>query len=187
MKTGGLKTGIVVATCDAHARTWLPDCLKSLVPLPVHLAWNVPGANHFDPAAVYHGLELGLDEFWVLPDTVVVHQVQVLKRTLASGLAYSVGPGYLSCIGKVRASTIRALGLPPKPQTKLEAVHFELGFMRMLAQLEERAGLLEVLDAGFTDGPAREFRHGRDNMVLETELLTKYKGTWALDMIREPA
>jgi hypothetical protein len=179
---GAVKRGIVIATCDAHAGTWLTDCLRSLAGLPVVLAWNDgERRNAFDAAALFVGWELGLDEWWVLPDTVVVHEPDRLMTLLEDdGQAYALGANFLSCIGKVRRSTIEQVGLPPEPTTKMQAVKFEWRWFKRYAQAERR---LITIDRNFADGPEREWRHGRNNMVLRSSLLTKWKGHWTIPMV----
>lgn len=174
------RCGIVVATCEAHASTWLVDCLRSLAGVPVTLCWNRPDRNWYDPGALLVGWEAGFDEWWCLPDTVVVADPAGLVARLGDGRSWSLGAGLLSCIGKVCRSQVAEMGLPSAPQTKRQAVDCELGWFREFA-----ARFCTTIDPGFCDGPEREWRHGRENMVLRSSLLTKFKGTWLDTMIRE--
>lgn len=178
-----MRKGIVVASCAKTAATWLPDCLASLgdVPFGVVVAWSTPERNEFDVSALRVGVEQ-FDEFWMLPDTTVVHDVGTILATLSiDGLSCSLGPAYLSCIGKVCSADARRVGLPTWPRTKLEAVEVELGWFRRYAF----ATGAQCLDRNFMDGPDREWRHGRQNMVLRSSVLTKFKGCWNLDMVAE--
>lgn len=178
-----MRKGIVVASCARTASTWLADCLDSLadVPFGVTVAWSTPERNEFDVSALRVGVEQ-FDEFWMLPDSTIVHDVGLMLATLSvDGLSCSLGAAYLSCIGKVCSADARRVGLPKWPRTKMEAVEVELGWFRRYAF---SVGA-QTLDRAFTDGPKREWRHGRQNMVLESSVLTKFKGTWTLDMVAE--
>lgn len=178
-----MRKGVVVATCEKTSRTWLVDCLRSLADVPVTIAYSTPQRNEFDVAALRVGCEL-FDEFWMLPDTTLVKDVDLLVLTLAQdGRSFSAGPGYISCIGKVCTADAKRVGLPQWPRTKMDAVNVELGWFRRYAF----ATGATVLDPGFTDGPRREERHGRLNMVLESDLFIKWKGTWDVSMIVEEA
>lgn len=176
-----LRKGVVVASCAKTSRTWLPDCLASLDGVPVTVAWSTPQRNEYDVSALRVGCEM-FDEFWMLPDSTVVKDVGLLLGTLAvDGLSCSAGPGFISCIGKVVTADAKRVGLPVWPRSKMDAVNVELGWFRRYAF----ATNAQVLDRSFTDGPRREERHGRLNMVLESDLLLKFKGTWDLSMVAE--
>jgi hypothetical protein len=171
------RCGIVVATCDAHASTWLVDCLRSLAGLPVTLRWNTPDENWYDPGALFTGYEAGFDEWWMMPDTVVVTDQAALLRYLGDGQSWALGRRFISCIGKVCRKDVDAL--PQPPTTKRQAVDCELGWFATFA---ERC---RVIDPTFWDGPERETRHGQERMVLRSSVLTKFKGTWNDHMIVE--
>lgn len=174
------RCGIVVATCDAHASTWLVDCLRSLAGLPVTLRWNTPpDANWYDPGALFEGYRAGFGEWWVMPDTVEVTDPVGLVALLGDGRSYALGPRFISCVGKVTRADVDAVGLPKAPVTKRQAVDVELGWF---GSFSERC---QVIDQGFMDGGDIVDRHGRPNMVLRSRLLTKYKGCWNDHMIRE--
>ena len=172
------RCGIVVATCDAHASTWLVDCLRSLAGLPVTLRWNTPEANHYDPGALFTGYEAGFDEWWMMPDTVVVTDQAAFVRYLGDGRSWALGGGFISCIGKVTRADVDAAGLPTPPFSKTQAVDLEASWF---SKFSSRCS---VIDEGFRDGSEFEDRHGRRNMVLRSSLMTKYKGTWSRAMIR---
>lgn len=175
--------GIVISSCAKTARTWLPDCLASLGTLAsgITIAWSTPERNEYDVAALRVGIE-NFDEFWMLPDTTIVKNPSLLYGLLQlDGFSCSAGPGYISCIGKIVTADALAIGLPKWPRSKMEAVQVELGWFRRYA---ESVGA-QVLDHMFMDNERREMRHGRLNMVLESSLFMKFKGTWDVAMIAE--
>jgi hypothetical protein len=173
------RCGIVVATCDAHSTTWLPDCLRSLAGLPVTLRWNTPAANWYDPGALLEGYAAGFDEWWVLPDTVVVTDPAAMVALLGDGRSYALGTRFISCIGKVTRADVDAVGLPAAPVTKRLAVDCELGWFGGFSNR------CQVIDPTFWDSSEYVERHGRNNMILRSRVLTKYKGCWSDAMIRE--
>lgn len=172
--------GVVVTTCQEHKHTWLLDCLSTLKDVPVAIHWNDSNNNHYEAG----GLETGLanfSRFWLIPDTVVVKNLDLMWHYLKTDDEYCLGPGFISCIGIITWSGFAKMsgGLPAMPRNKHEAVDIELSWFSKYAAIN-----CSVIDPTFHDGPIREWRHGRENMVLDSPILTKYKGTWDRSMIK---
>lgn len=177
-----MRRGIVIASCAKTARTWLPDCLESLgavANVPIVVSYSTPARNEYDVSALRVGVA-AFDEFWMMPDTCIVKDCRRLLDHLGDeGQSYAMGPNYISCIGKVVSASAERFGLPAWPRNKIEAVGVEARWFPGYAKHTKA----RVLDNGFVDGPRFEERHGRLNMVLESYLLLKFKGTWDLAMI----
>lgn len=173
-----MRRGIVVSTCPANVRTWLPDCLESI---RTDVTVVQSGIGGFETSGLIAGTHL-FDEFWLFPDTVVVEDYGLLRDLLDEPGAVSVGAGYFCCMGKFVTEHVLSMGLPAYPWSKYAAVDVELGWMPKQAV----ASGAKVLDERFTDGSEFVERHGRRNMVLRTGLLTKFKGTWDRSMIADP-
>lgn len=65
----------------------------------------------------------------------------------------------------------------PIPKSKAEAIEFELSWTKKYV---EQAQGVEVLFPELKDANARrkEFKHNRENLILENQYLIKYKGNW---------
>jgi hypothetical protein len=177
----GVNVGVVVTTCQEHKHSWLLDCLESLKDVPTLIHWNDADRNYFEAGGIEPGY-IFFDRFWLIPDTVVVKNLDLMYYYLNSkGNEFCLGPNFISCIGVLTKEGIaRMNGIPTMPTNKHEAVDIELAWFSRYAQMNR----CEVIDPGFFDGPIREWRNGRLNMVLDSPILTKYKGTWDRSMIR---
>lgn len=174
-----MNAGVVVTTCEAHQHTWLLDCLKSLKDVPVAIHWNDEQHNHFEAGGVETGWTW-FERFWLIPDTVVVKNLDLLWFYLKSEGEFVLGPRFLSCIGIMTTQGLSNVGMPTMPRNKSEAVDVESSWFSRYAD----TNFSQIIDPGFMDGPIREWRNGRLNMVLDSPILTKYKGTWDRSMIK---
>lgn len=170
--------GIVISTHMSSLRTWLPDCLESIAVYSefIHVHVNTPDANYFEAGGITAGWRK-FDQFWHIPDTVVVKNPADLFKHAGS---VSAGPRYISCVGLLRSSTIDTIGPPDLPVDKLAAAVLveDLWFHKYMDYDPPK-----ILDQGFDDKQVFVERHGRTNMVLESDLFRKYKGTWNVSMI----
>ena len=187
-----METGVVVVTHVNNAETWYRDCIDSLMPsieagTNVVTYTNTDQENHYEGGGMKFGFDL-FDEFWLIPDTVIVKDCLMLDATLMdSGRGYAAGPAIISCVGKYRRAVYErtvADGFPLiVPNNKREAVAAEQVWSG--GHYLQREDKITCLSDSFVDGPRREFRHGRENMVLESDTFIKYKGCWDPNMIND--
>lgn len=105
------------------------------------------------------------DEFWDLLDTV------------QGSVALSPYPYFYGCYAGVYESwAVREVGIPVV-QDKDHSIRLEVDWHR---QYVDVAGEPTVLFPDLVDANATGvvMKHGRENLVLENDLIAKYKGTW---------
>lgn len=167
---------IVVGTAAGRS-AWLTGCLASL--------------PHRHVLAVYrYEYEIGklrwvtefhpeLTRFWFLQDTVVVHDTSFLADALdhegSVPLCNDPAP-FGMFMGVYERDVLLEVGLP-EVTDKRHAIRLEIEWTRRYWDAAGRPPALfpELRDA---NAVGVEHRHGRDNLVLRNEYLTKYKGTW---------
>lgn len=157
---------------------WLSDCLVSLkgVNYPVVIAMNTPEDNAFDPQGIYEAVRLGLEEFVLLHDSMVVKDQSIFDILFGMPGHVAVSPGGLMLIGKYVTAQLPAL--PKKPSGKKEAVYFELSY-------KNQVPWSHTLDPAFTDGNVFEVKHGKNRMVLENQWFKKYKGVYTMELAEQ--
>lgn len=167
---------IVVGTAAGRS-DWLADCLTSL---PLR---NVLAVYRYDYeigklrwVTEYHP---HVERFWFLQDTVVIHDPSFLTQALDRGgsvpLCSDPGP-FGMFMGVYERDVLLEVGMPTVTD-KRHAIRLELEWTR---SYWEKAGRPAPLFPDLRDANAIgvEHRHGRDNLVLANEYLTKFKGTW---------
>ena len=161
---------VIVVTYEGSP--FLDEALEYLkgIKHPLLLCINTPDDNGYDPAGFYLAKELELEKFILLHDSCHVKDQRVLDMLFAFGGTISLSPGILMCMGKFE----QLPELPPKPKNKREAVDFETAMKNW-----QHTPLFPT----FTDCDKREYKHGKERMVIENEYLKKYKSTWSPDMI----
>lgn len=175
--------GIVVTTNTGSLRTWLPDCLESIAKLSPYLYLHINAAEGslYEAGGIIAGWKR-YEKFWHIQDTMVAKDPSALLRLLGDDVSYAAGPRFICCAGKLRSEIIDLTGPPPLPMNKFESATLveDLWFREYMAA----DPYYEILDQGFTDKQVFVEKHGRTNMVLESDLFIKYKGTWDLEMIQ---
>jgi hypothetical protein len=145
------------------------------------------GAGHWVTDHLKH--TAGLMQFWQEPvftlnETVTIHDPTMFEMAAAEPGPMTLSPGYLSFMGKFTPQQVANIQWP-EVKTKKDDVL--LGEGRLLR--DTLAPGVPVLCPDFVDpnphDPANfEFKHGRNNLVLKNEYLTKYKGHWDIDRIK---
>lgn len=124
-----------------------------------------------------------IDRFLFIQDSVLVSEALYDRLADFTG---SVGllsdPRPFGCyLGVYEREVLERVGIP-KINSKREAVEAEIWWTKAYC---EAAGDVPVLFPELSDRNAKRhaIRHGRENLVIENECLTKYKGTWRHDQI----
>jgi len=180
-----MSQGIVIVS-SFKTRPWLNDLLNSIgnyTKQRVVVHYNSTEENEYEMGGIKRGLQEGFEEFFLLHDTCVIKTKQlfdvIFYRYLGSSVAIS--PLFLSYLGKYRRETLLKCTIP-EVRTKRQAVDAETNFNK---EYIEKEPFFHVMYPEFDIKYRFEEKHGRNNMVLESEGLIKYKGTWSCDMIEE--
>lgn len=168
---------------------WLAECVQSM---PKDVPLIVVCRPFYETGAIKWTHEnTCLDEFLFLPDTVFAKKHDWIYTALAAeGRGVSViGSQYSAFIGKYRRVILDRMHTRPHQfiyaRNKHEAIP-EWSVQEYAAL--EGSGLITLWPRsaeGLDDGPKREFKNGRLNMVIENEHLVKYKGSWGPEMAGE--
>lgn len=124
-----------------------------------------------------------IDRFLFIQDSVIVSPALYASLSHFEGsVALLSDPVPFGCyLGVYERKVLEQVGFP-NIRSKREAVEAEIWWTTAYC---EAAGNVPVLTPQTCDAKAVKIvkRHGRDNLVLENELFTKYKGTWRGDQI----
>lgn len=124
-----------------------------------------------------------LDRFLFVQDSVVVSPALYgLLSDFDGSVALLSDPVPFGCyLGVYERKILERVGFP-NICSKREAVEAEIWWTQAYCA---QAGNVPVLFPELRDSNAvrHAVRHGRENLVLENEFLTKYKGTWRHDQI----
>lgn len=145
------------------------------------LVVSVPG---FELAKLKWVLEnTTLTRFLFLQDSVTVSEALYVRLSDFTGsVAFLSDPVPFGCyLGVYEREILEKVGIP-NICSKREAVEAEIWWTKAYC---EAAGDVPVLFPDLSDRNAKRhsIRHGRENLVIENECLTKYKGTWRHDQI----
>ena len=166
---------IVIATTPGR-EAWLRDCMASIERRSVLVLSDFT----FELGKIRHVLEhTDAERFMLLHDTCVVKDQRLFEmcEEFPMSVAFSSCPVKFGMyLGVYTRATLEKLDIP-QPVDKEEAIVYERTWNDAYSACEPDAPLL--FD-DFTDGHSTrtEVRHGRVNLVLENDYLTKYKGTW---------
>ncbi len=157
--------GIIVVTYAGSP--WLSECIASLegCKYPIYLCINPKEDCPFDPGALFYAEEHNIKTFVVLHDSMVVKDQKVFDMLFEKEGNVAVYTDKLSCLGKFELKSL--LPLPNKPNTKSNAVDFEI---KLREKFDDTLGLVP--------NKREENKNGRLNRVEESDYLIKYKGTW---------
>lgn len=174
-----MKRAIIIPS-HPKFEAWLNNCLSFLKEskYPIIIVYNSDECNMFEMKAVKVGLELGLDEFFVLQDTVEVKNISFFDKIFEMKGTVFVNPSGQMFLNKYVKEDLERVNLPGV-NDKYSAVRAETELANNLLVL----GNVTVLFPDFIDNLKREDKFGRTNMVIENDFLKKYKGTWCTSMI----
>lgn len=179
-----MNKAIVIGTY--HGReAWLKDCLESLnnyVRYPI-LSLNVPWELN---AIRWIYDETFIDEFLFLQDTVIVKNHKWIDEVFDhKGSVSLCHKPFFMYLGKYERRLLTHLDRAyatswPLVTNKREAVTHEGEWTGWYNEADPKTNkYLWDLD----DTEVYEFRHGRNNKVIENDHIIKYKGTWSPEMI----
>lgn len=168
---------IVIGTSFGREQ-WATDCLETMPDdIPVMVVSQYP----FELGKIRWVLEYtDVERFWFLQDSVLIHEPAFLRAGLALNGAVSLcqDPRPLGMyMGVYDRSVLTEVGVP-EVTTKEESIRLEIDWT---CRYLTAAGSVEVMFPEFADRNAIGVtkRHGRDNLVLHNDSLTKFKGTWS--------
>ena len=168
-----MKQAIVVPTAPGR-EMWVHDLMKSLDRDALILSmggWETGKLqwiiDHTD-----------LDEFFFLQDSCVVHDASFIDEmfSIPGPVSLTECPVIMGMfLGKYTRETLGRIEIP-KCVTKRDSIDAEVTWNPRYAEgLDIPVMFPDLHDKNAT---RQEFRHGRINLVLENEYITKYKGTW---------
>lgn len=175
-----MKRAIIIPTHErgAHFLTDLLESLKSCK-YPIIIHYNTNERNEFEMGGVRIGKELGIDEFILLSDSVVIKDQAILDMFFEIEGSVSLDLNYLSYVGKYRLEVLNQLDVPDVT-TKREAWMQEFDFHSKYCNIEQPTKLFP----GFWEHTDKyEDKHGRKNLINENEYIVKFKGCWTADHI----
>lgn len=163
---------------------WLAECLDSM---PKDVPLMVVCQPFYETGVIKWTHEnTSLDEFLFLPDTVFAKRHEWIYEALAQeGRGVSViGSEYSAFIGKYRRVVLDRMHTHRFIYARNKDEAIPEYSAQEYAKLEG-SGLITLWPRnaeGLDDGPNREFKNGRDNMVIANGHLVKYKGCWQPEM-----
>ena len=176
-----MKQAIIIPTHKKFSK-WLYNCLSTIdTKYPVIVVTNTDDSNQFEMAAVKAGLELEIDEFFVMHDTVEIKDNKFfdLIFEVYKGQSVYCNPQGQMFLNKYKREELLRTNLP-SVHDKLSAINAE---SKLNGPYKHKFNP-KVLFPEFKDNAAREEKFGRTNMILENEFIKKYKGCWNPNMIK---
>lgn len=168
---------IVVGT-SAGREAWATDTLASLAGTGPVL---VVSAYAYELGKLRWVLKhTSIDRFWFLQDSVIIHDPSFLADALAlpGAVALCADPvPYGMFMGVYDRHLLHQVGLP-EVTDKRHSIALELEWTRAYCAAARQ---VDVLFPDLADRNATGIveRHGRPNLVLANDYLTKFKGTWS--------
>jgi len=182
-----MKQAIIVSTCKKF-KCWRDNFIKTLnTDYPVIFVNNTEEKNMYDVLGVTTGIDLGIEEFLVLHDTMEIKDNAVFDIVFKDhkGKTVFLNPHGQMFLNKYVLKDMLTCGVDFNPlyqvKDKLGAVMAEGGFH---SAIKQKCNPI-VLFPEFIDGPKREIKFGRVNMVIENKYLKKYKGCWNQELIQD--
>ena len=180
-KESPIENAIIITTYEDSP--WFWDCFNSVKAIaykyPIFSRVNTKDKNWYEAGGFHSAKLIGSTWFFILMDTSIVKDVDLFDVVFNYNTSVAVSPNFLMCIGKYNLT-----GIPEilsMPNSKKEAIGFESKFNKDYMCNNQ----FIVLEPEFTDRQVFEQKNGRQNMVLDCRFITKWKGTWALSMVKE--
>lgn len=171
--------GIIIVSSQV-TRHWLIECLSRLnqfeIKYPILIHTNHPDNNEFEIGGIKLGMQ-EFDEFFLMHDTLMIKNPKVFDMCFEKeGISVSLGRTYFMYLGKYLTSILQTLELPVV-RKKNDAIEQEMAFNDKY-RLASGDNYVEIMKDTVKDGPVREMRYGRENLIIENEYIKKYKGYW---------
>lgn len=164
---------IVIGTSPGREH-WLADCLNSLQKPCLILR-----DSNYELGKIKWCQEHLKNLFFFFQDSVVFKSTTWIDQALERNQSISLNNDpdlYGTYMGIYDPTILNQIDIPI-PKSKAEAVELELTWTKKYVS---QAGPVPVLFPDFKDSNAqtKEYKHGRENLVLENDYLIKYKGDW---------
>lgn len=151
------------------------ECSKG-VKAPYKVIYNPEGG--YELGALKKLLEVTKDEdIFLIQDSFVVKNLELFDIAANHPGSLATSSGFFHYTGKYKRSILEKIGFPI-PKDKREAIQYEHDWNEAYALADPDIAMLPDYLHDRMDSARYEQRHGRLNLVLENEYLTKYKGTW---------
>lgn len=139
--------------------------------------------NYWELGAIESTLTYYIDEFFFLQDTIEILDTSFIDDAFERfpGKSVAFDRHFSHYLGKYRREILLEINITggfPRVTSKEEAIYQEFKFAQRYAELEWRE--TTVLDDKFADDNPNNYweeRFGRNNLVLISKYLKKYKGT----------
>lgn len=165
---------MIVIGSTPNRENWVKDCLNSLR-LPCLILTDFT----YELGKIAWCAKNVGQNFFFFQDSIIFKStnwiLELLEKNKSVALTSDPVP-YGTYMGIYEIDVLRRIEIPI-PKSKAEAIEYELNWT---ASYIREAGSYEIAFPDFTDAKAtrKEFRYGRENLVLENEYLIKYKGNW---------
>lgn len=174
-----MKQGIIIVSSQV-TRHWLIECISRInqfnIKYPILIHTNYPDNNEFEMGGIKLGMK-EFDEFFLMHDTLMIKDPRVFDLCFdLPGVSVSLGRTYFMYLGKYLTSILQTLELP-EVRKKNDAIMQEMVFNDNYRKAAGENYVELMLDT-VKDGPVREMRYGRENLIIENEFIKKYKGYW---------
>ena len=176
---------MITVICTTPKREmWLKDCLQSLEERPVMVLSDYTFELGKIDFVMKH---TNIERFLLLQDSVVFKDVKKFYENLSwyqGSVSINKCPTYYgSFMGVYERRILKRMQIPVV-KSKKEQVTYEMTFNNAYANLLE--GFVPIMYPELNDTTNTSFveRHGRTNLVLENDVMIKYKGTWRQDQIK---
>jgi hypothetical protein len=151
---------------------------------PVIIVHNTMENNRYDVQGVITGIDLGIEEFFVLHDTMEIKDNSIWDILFKdnAGKTVFLNPRGLMFLNKYVLADIKKTSCWPRlydVKDKLTGVWSEGWFHQ---ELEAVANPVKLWD-NFDDSGRRETKFGRENMIIENQYFKKYKGSWSCETL----
>jgi hypothetical protein len=166
---------LIVIGSSPDRTEWLADCSASIQ--REHIVVSGWG---FELAKIRWVMEnTTADRFLLLQDSWVIKSDKFwdLLDQFEGSVALTRDPYFFGCFaGVYQRSVVERVGVP-EVKDKAHSILLEIDWHRRYVEV---GGEPTVLFPELTDKNATEVvvKHGRENLVLENEFVTKFKGTW---------
>lgn len=181
-----MKQAIIIPTCKKY-KPWLDNLLKTMdTEYPIIIVYNKEGEQClYESLAIKTGIELGLDEFFVLHDTCEVKNNNLFKLLFDTHYGEDV---FINPQGQMLMNkyTKRTLSQLPTLIDNINSIKTKWGAVLVERDIPLAIKVISnpiVMDLNFKDGNKFEMKLGRNNMVIENEYLKKYKGAWDMNTV----
>lgn len=195
-----MNKAIVICSYRARDIYWLEDNFHAYWKYPLYVVVNdAPNAsvevlewlarrvrlitlqeNYWELGAINAMLSTDVDEFFLLQDTIEIFDNSFLDMAFERwpGQSVAFDRNFSHYMGKFRREILLDMAPLPVVTSKEEAIEQEFKFVQAYRDAEK--SFIPVIDGGFSDTNPNNFRQkkfGRDNLVLISPYLNKYKGT----------